>query len=106
MFVSFVKGGRRIAGGLCGCFELDDEVREGDAERGLGIVWQEEGGDGGYFGSPKEKVRLWGVKRGFERCADSGESFNSIRGRGDRGLRFAEGANVGGRPPREPTKSR
>ena len=58
VFVSFIKGAGKIIGCLCSCFELDDEEREatGEAEKGLGIIWQEEKEDGGYFGSPKEKV--------------------------------------------------
>ena len=60
VFVSLVKGAGSILGGLCSCFELDDEDREremaGETEKGLGIVWQEEREGGGYFGSPKEKV--------------------------------------------------
>lgn len=55
VFVSFVKGMGRVVKGICSCFELDGE-REGETEKGLGIVWQEEKKDGGYFGSPKEKV--------------------------------------------------
>lgn len=60
VFVSFVKGVGKIVGGLCSCFELDNEEREreraGEAEKGLGIIWKEEKKNGGYFGSPKEKV--------------------------------------------------
>ena len=61
VFMSFVKGTGKIVGGLCSCLELDDEVRESEtvaeAEKGLGTVWQEEREGGGYFGSPKQKVR-------------------------------------------------
>lgn len=60
VFVLLVKGVGKIVGGLCSCFEMDDEVREreraSETEKGLGIVWQEEKKGGGYFGSPKEKV--------------------------------------------------
>ena len=49
----------RTVGGILSCFEIDDEVREretaGEAEKGLGIIWQEEKEGGGYFGSPKKK---------------------------------------------------
>lgn len=59
VFMSFVKGTGRVLGGLCSCFEMEGEVRQGDAagdtETGLGIVWQEEKEGGGYFGSSKEK---------------------------------------------------
>lgn len=67
VFVSFLKGTGRVVGGLCSCFELDDEVRDGgragEAEKGWGIVWQEEKLGGGYFGSRKEKVRAESEKR-------------------------------------------
>lgn len=67
VFMSFVKGVKKIVGGICSCFELDDEVRErrtaGDAERGLGIVWNQETEARGYFGSPKEKVISLELKR-------------------------------------------
>lgn len=67
VFVSFVKGVGRIVGGICSCFELDDEVRErqreSETEKGLGIVWQDEKKGRGYFGSPKEKVVLRDLKR-------------------------------------------
>ena len=57
----------RIVGGICSCFELDDEVRErqreSETEKGLGIVWQDEKKGRGYFGSPKEKVVLRDLKR-------------------------------------------
>ncbi len=60
VFVSFVKGVGRTVGGILPCFEIDDEAREretaGEAEKGLGVIWQEEKEGGGYFGSPKEKV--------------------------------------------------
>lgn len=62
VFVSFIKGAGRMIGGLRTCFEFDNEEMEreatGEAEKGLGIIWQEEKEDGGYFGSPKEKVLL------------------------------------------------
>ena len=67
VFTSFVKGVGKVVGGLCSCFELDDEMRQGrsgsEAEKGLGIVWQKEKVGGGYFGSPKEKVRSMELKR-------------------------------------------
>ena len=58
--MSSVTAVGRIVGGVCSCFEIDDEVRErevaSETEKGLGIIWQEEKEGGGYFGSPKEKV--------------------------------------------------
>lgn len=62
VFMSFVKGTGRIVGGLCPCFELDDEDRERERERaaeagkGLGVVWQEGKNSDGYFDIPKQKV--------------------------------------------------
>ena len=58
MFVGFVKGVGKIVRGLCELFEVEDEVREREAEagRGVGIAWREEKRVGGYFGSPKHKV--------------------------------------------------
>ena len=60
VFVSFIKAVGKIIGGLCSCFELEDEAREREtaveAGRGSGIGRPEEKGIGGYFGSPKQKV--------------------------------------------------
>ena len=62
IFVSFVGKMGRSVGGLCSCFEMDDEEREsersGEIGKGLGSVWHEEKNGGGYFGSPKEKVLI------------------------------------------------
>ena len=60
VFVSFIKAVGKIIGGLCSCFDLEDEVREretaAEAGRGSGIGWQDEKGVSGYFRSPKQKV--------------------------------------------------
>lgn len=54
-------------GGLCSCFELIDEEGEGETagevEKGLGIAWEGEREDGGYFGNQKEKVLSRELKR-------------------------------------------
>ena len=59
VFMSFVNGTGRIVGGLCPCFELDEDrerERAAEAGKGLGVVWREEKDSGGYFGIPKQKV--------------------------------------------------
>lgn len=65
--MSFVKGVGRVVGRICSCCEIDDEEgvgeRTGEAEKGLGIVWQDEKEGGGYFGSPKEKVLVESLKQ-------------------------------------------
>ena len=67
VFVSFAKAVGKVIGGLCSCFDLDDEVREretaAEAGRGSGIGRQEEKGAGGYFCSPKQKVLSLSQKR-------------------------------------------
>ena len=73
----------RIVGGVCSCFEIDDEVRErevaSETEKGLGIIWQEEKEGGGYFGSPKEKVSRR-AQTELAPYADSDERFDSTKG--------------------------
>ena len=60
VFVSYIKAIGKIVGGLCSCFDLEDEVREretaAEAGRGSGIGRWEEKRVSGYFGSPKQKV--------------------------------------------------
>ena len=67
VFVSCVKKMGSFIGGICSCFELDDEERErgasGEMEKGLGTVWQEHKKGGGYFSSPKEKVLMESSKQ-------------------------------------------
>ena len=61
VFVSCFRKMRNVIWGICSCFEIDDEERNrgttGEREKDLGTVWQEHKKSGGYFGSPKEKVR-------------------------------------------------
>lgn len=62
VFMSFVKAIGKVIGGLCSCFDLEDEVREretaAEAGRGPEIGRREEKRVSGYFGSPKQKVLL------------------------------------------------
>lgn len=74
VFVSFLKGTRRVVGNLFSCFELEDEARErraaAEAESGLRTIWRDEKKAGGYFGSPKQKVLSPISKRDSDQCAN------------------------------------
>lgn len=66
VFVGFVKGVGKVVGGVCGLFEVEDEVRvsetEAEAGKGVGIARREQKGFGGYFGSSKQKVSSLGFE--------------------------------------------
>ena len=69
VFVSCVRKMMNLIWGICSCFEIDDEERgrgaSGERDKDSGTVWHNPKKGGGYFGSPKEKVRSRARRRPY-----------------------------------------